>query len=117
MHVAVSFRWPKKVLPVSKEVQVVVHVHPTGIGFCKYRYSLSGLAIGEIKSQLGLHARHSFKTQAAPIRQPFRTHDVFEWFVAYLDPGRAGASEFSYAQSHARIRASRSRVALSNHMR
>src|ERR1043166_3342569 len=31
MHVTESFGWPKKVLPVVEEVQVVSHVHPTGI--------------------------------------------------------------------------------------
>src|SRR5215211_5133833 len=103
MHVAIAFRWPKKMLSVTKEMQVVVHVDPTGISLCKYTCCLPGLAIGEIQRQLGLKSRHGFQTQAATIRQPFRADDVFKWFVGYLDPGRVGLTQFGYSETHARI--------------
>src|SRR5215203_140180 len=96
MHVAISFRWPKKVLPIVKEVEVIVHVYPTGIGLGKYMCSLPGFAISEIQRQFGLNTRHGFHTQASSIRQPLGAQNVFKGFVVYLNPGGAVVSEFGY---------------------
>src|SRR5829696_125154 len=100
MHVAISLRWPKKVPAVLEEVEVVSHVYPTGIRLCKYACSLPGLAISEIQRQRGLKPRHGLQTQPAAVRQPFGAHDVFEWFVVYLDPGGAVDYQFAYSKSH-----------------
>src|SRR5262245_44703291 len=103
MHVAVAFRRPEEVLSITEEVQVVSHVHPTVICFRKYASARSGFPISKIQRQLSLQARHGLKTQTAPIREPFRTHDVLEWLVRYLNPGLAWVFEFGYSQAHARI--------------
>src|ERR1043165_148193 len=117
MHVTVSFGWPKKVLPVVEEVQVVSHVHPTGISLGEHMCGASGFAIGNIKRQLRLKTRHGFQTQATAIRQPPRAHDVFEWLVVDLNPGGAFVSELGDAESHSWIGAAGARVSLANDTR
>jgi hypothetical protein len=57
------------------------------------------------------------KLKRLPIRQPFSAHDVFKWFVVYLDPGGAVVDQFGYSQPHTGIRATCSCVTLSNHTR
>src|SRR5829696_7266110 len=87
VHVTVAFGWPEKVLTIGIEVQIVVHVYPARICFGQYARCSSGLTIGEVKRQLGLHAGHCFEAQAATVGQPFCSDEVFEWFVFYVDPG------------------------------
>src|ERR1043165_1592095 len=117
MHEAVSFGWPKKVLPVVEEIQVVRHVHPTGIRLGEQTCSTPGFAIGNIKRQLRLKTRHGFQTQAPAIRQPPRAHDVFKRFVVDLNPGGAVVSELGDAESQSWIGAAGARVSLANDTR
>src|ERR1051325_1379613 len=98
MKVAIALRRPKKVLTVIEEVEIVSHVYPTGISLGEYVCRFPGLAIGEIQIQLSLNTRHSFQTQPPAIRQPFGAHDVFEWFVCYLNPGGVVDSQLVYSE-------------------
>src|SRR5689334_21034731 len=46
MHVAIALGGPEKMLTVIEEVEIVGHVHPTGIRLGEYASGAAGLAIG-----------------------------------------------------------------------
>src|SRR5688572_22526867 len=111
MHVAIPLRRPKEMTPVAVEVQIVGHVHPTRIRLGKDTSGGAVLAVGKVQSHLGLRARHRHQTESAPVRQPLRAHEVFEWTVGNLYPRRSRVSDLSDAETHLWIRSARSCIA------